>query len=160
ALNALHDNHRRFILTLMVEALDTNAALSSEFREMLQRFRGFHRRLIRQGQERGIFRKDVDVAVAAIQFVSGILGAEIQCYQDPAGMDRTKTLECQVEQFLAWLTAPTKRSQAASGGRKHVDLEMTEDQKLIHDTVTSFAKAEIRPLARECDESGTIPAEI
>jgi alkylation response protein AidB-like acyl-CoA dehydrogenase len=40
------------------------------------------------------------------------------------------------------------------------DLEMTEDQKLIHDTVASFAKAEIRPLARDCDESGVIPGEI
>ncbi|MBY0275193.1 acyl-CoA dehydrogenase family protein [Candidatus Binatia bacterium] len=37
------------------------------------------------------------------------------------------------------------------------DLEMTEDQKLIHDTVASFAKAEIRPIAHDCDESGTIP---
>jgi acyl-CoA dehydrogenase len=40
------------------------------------------------------------------------------------------------------------------------DLEMTEDQKLIHDTVASFAKAEIRPLARDCDESGVIPPAI
>jgi acyl-CoA dehydrogenase len=40
------------------------------------------------------------------------------------------------------------------------DLEMTEDQKLIHDTVASFAKAEIRPIARHCDESGSIPAEL
>ena len=40
------------------------------------------------------------------------------------------------------------------------DLEMTEDQKLIHDTVASFAKAEIRPIARQCDESGSIPAEL
>jgi len=40
------------------------------------------------------------------------------------------------------------------------DLEMTEDQKLIHDTVASFAKAEIRPLARDCDETGVIPAEL
>jgi alkylation response protein AidB-like acyl-CoA dehydrogenase len=40
------------------------------------------------------------------------------------------------------------------------DLEMTEDQKLVHDTVTSFAKAEIRPLARDCDESGVIPAAL
>lgn len=40
------------------------------------------------------------------------------------------------------------------------DLEMTEEQKLVHDTVASFARAEIRPLARECDESGTIPAEL
>ena len=40
------------------------------------------------------------------------------------------------------------------------DLEMTEDQKLIHDTVMSFAKAEIRPIARDCDETGVIPPEL
>ena len=119
ALNAIQDNHRRFILTLMVEALDTNATLSSEFREMLHRFRSFHRHLIRQGQERGAFRRDVDVAVAAVQFVAGILGAEIQYYQDPERVDLTKTLECHVEQFLAWLTvAPV--AGPAPGGRQHV----------------------------------------
>ena len=40
------------------------------------------------------------------------------------------------------------------------DLEMTEDQKLIHDTVASFTKAEIRPVARDCDESGVIPGAL
>jgi TetR/AcrR family acrAB operon transcriptional repressor len=120
ALNALQDNHRRFILTLMVEALDTNAALSNEFREMLHRFRSFHRHLIRQGQERGAFRAEVDAAVAAEQFVSGILGAEIQYYQDPARIDLSRTLECHVEQFLAWLTVAKTAAKRASGGRKHV----------------------------------------
>jgi len=120
ALDAAQDNHRRFILTLMVEALDTNAALSDEFREMLHRFRSFHRHLIRQGQERGLFRADVDVAVAAVQFVSGILGAEIQYYQDPARIDLTRTLECHVEQFLAWLTVAKTDGPPASGGRPNV----------------------------------------
>lgn len=120
ALNAIQDNHRRFILTLMVEALDTNLALSSEFREMLHRFRSYQRHLIRQGQERGIFRTDVDLGVAAVQFVSGILGAEIQYYQDPARVDLTKTLECHVEQFLAWLTVPAAPAGPVSGGRPHV----------------------------------------
>jgi len=121
ALNAREDNHRRFILTLMVEALDTNASLSAEFREMLNRFRSFHRRLLRQGQERGAFRQDVDVPTAAVQFVSGILGAEIQYYQDPERIDLTKTLACHVEQFLAWLTIPGSTAGApVSGGRQHV----------------------------------------
>lgn len=120
ALNAIQDNHRRFILTLMVEALDTNATLSSEFREMLHRFRSYQRHLIRQGQERGIFRTDVDLGVAAVQFVSGILGAEIQYYQDPARIDLTKTLECHAEQFLAWLTVPAVPAGPVPGGRPHV----------------------------------------
>jgi len=117
AQNAQQDNHRRFILTLMVEALDTNATLSSEFREMLHRFRTFHRYLIRQGQERGAFRRDVDVAAAAELFVSGILGAEIQYYQDPERVDLAKTLEIHVELFLAWLTVPKAAGRRASGGK-------------------------------------------
>lgn len=120
ALNAMEDNHRRFILTLMVEALDTNVSLSAEFREMLHRFRSFHRRLLRQGQERGLFRQDVDVPTAAVQFVSGILGAEIQFYQDPERIDLQKTLACHVEQFLAWLTVPSTASGPVSGGRQNV----------------------------------------
>jgi AcrR family transcriptional regulator len=120
ALNAMEDNHRRFILTLMVEALDTNAALSNEFREMLHRFRSFHRHLIRQGQERGVFRREVDPAVAAEQFVSGILGAEIQYYQDPTQIDLSRTLACHVEQFLAWLAVAKATGRRASGGRQHV----------------------------------------
>ena len=32
------------------------------------------------------------------------------------------------------------------------DLELTEEQELIRDTVSSFAKEQIRPIARECDE--------
>ena len=120
ALNALEDNHRRFILTLMVEALDTNASLSAEFREMLHRFRSFHRHLLRQGQERGTFRGDVDVPIAAVQFVSGILGAEIQYYQDPEQIDLKKTLACHVEQFLAWLAVPRTAGGPVSGGRPNV----------------------------------------
>ncbi|MEW6269063.1 MAG: TetR/AcrR family transcriptional regulator [Thermodesulfobacteriota bacterium] len=117
AQNAIQDNHRRFILTLMVEALDTNAALSSEFREMLHRFRSFHRHLIRQGQESRLFRADVDAAVAAESFVSGILGAEIQYYQDPERIDLARSLDVHVEQFLAWLAPPRAGGRRASGGK-------------------------------------------
>lgn len=117
--NAVRDNHRRFILTLMVEALDTNAELSAEFREMLRRFRSFHRHLIRQGQERGAFRADVEPAAAAETFVSGILGAEIQYHQEPEAIDIKTSLSTHVEQFLVWIAAPRVGRQA-SGRRKHV----------------------------------------
>ena len=40
------------------------------------------------------------------------------------------------------------------------DLELTEEQELIRDTVSSFAKEQIRPIARECDEKGSIPEEL
>lgn len=100
---AIRDNHRRFILTLMVEAIDTNDTLSGEFREMLRRFRSFHRRLIRQGQEAGLFRSDVDVHRAAETFVAGILGAEVQFYQDPESTDLRQSCDMHADQFLAWL---------------------------------------------------------
>jgi AcrR family transcriptional regulator len=120
AHSAKRDNDRRFILTLMVEALDTHAELSNEFREMMHRFRSFHRHLIRQGQESGVFRSDVDPAVAAETFVSGILGAEIQFYQEPEAFDVAKTLDCHVDQFLAWLASPRMARRRVAGGKQHV----------------------------------------
>jgi TetR/AcrR family transcriptional regulator, acrAB operon repressor len=117
--NAIRNNHRRFILTLMVEALDTNDTLSAEFREMLRRFRSFHRHLIRQGQDMGLFRRDADVAVAAETFVAGILGAEIQYYQEPDAVDIARTLEVHAQQFLAGLAAENAR-RPTSGGKQDV----------------------------------------
>ena len=104
AENAIADNHRRFILTLMVEAIDTNPTLSRQFQEMLRRFRGFHRHLIRQGQEAGLFRTDIDLARAAETFVAGILGAEIQFYQDPESTDLRQSCDMHADQFLAWIS--------------------------------------------------------
>lgn len=40
------------------------------------------------------------------------------------------------------------------------DLELTDEQQLVRDTVASFAQNEIRPAAREADESGSIPQSI
>ncbi len=40
------------------------------------------------------------------------------------------------------------------------DLELTDEQKLIRDTIVSFASEKVRPIARECDETGTIPASL
>ncbi|MBM4270174.1 MAG: acyl-CoA dehydrogenase [Deltaproteobacteria bacterium] len=40
------------------------------------------------------------------------------------------------------------------------DLEPTDEQKLIRDTVGSFAKERIAPIARDCDESGSIPKDV
>jgi AcrR family transcriptional regulator len=116
AQNVRADNHRRFILTLMVEALDTNAELSAQFRDMMRRFRSFHRDLIRRGQEHGRFRGDLDPGLAAESFVSGILGIEIQYHQDPASIDLDRSLENHVDQTLAWLSAPDAARRRTSGG--------------------------------------------
>lgn len=40
------------------------------------------------------------------------------------------------------------------------DLELTEEQQLVRDTVASFAQNEIRPVARDSDESGSIPQSV
>ncbi len=116
ARNARAGTHRRFILTLMVEALDTDAGLSEEFRAMMRRFRAFNRELIRRGQEAGSFRRDLDPSLAARTFVAGILGAEIQFYQDPASIDLELCLEAHAEQFLGWLAVPAASRGPSSGG--------------------------------------------
>jgi acyl-CoA dehydrogenase len=41
-----------------------------------------------------------------------------------------------------------------------ISFEPTEDQQLVRDTVASFAREQIRPAAREADESGQIPGAL
>jgi alkylation response protein AidB-like acyl-CoA dehydrogenase len=41
-----------------------------------------------------------------------------------------------------------------------IDFEPTEDQQMMRDTVAAFATDQIRPIAREADETGEIPASI
>src|SRR3990172_910384 len=48
--HATVSNHRRFIITLMVEALDTNPQLSIEFRNILRRMRAFVAGVVRRGE--------------------------------------------------------------------------------------------------------------
>ncbi|MGH7950004.1 MAG: acyl-CoA dehydrogenase family protein, partial [Candidatus Binataceae bacterium] len=38
-----------------------------------------------------------------------------------------------------------------------IDFELTEEQKMIRESVGAFARDEIRPAARDADESGTVP---
>ena len=109
--HATKSNHRRLIVTLMVESLDSNPRLAAHFREMMHRFREFLQGIVRGGQERGEFRGDVDPAVAAEVYAGAIMGAEIQYYQDPKGFDLAATFDAFVKQFVSWLAAP------ASNGR-------------------------------------------
>jgi len=108
--HATRSNHRRFIVTLMVEALDTNARLSAEFRDMMIRFRAFLRSIIELGQKRGAFRGDVNAATAAGVYAAAVMGAEIQYYQDPETIDLEESLGMFVEQFLMWLRRPSPRA--------------------------------------------------
>ncbi len=117
--HATVSNHRRFIITLMVEALDTNPRLSAEFRSILRRMRAFLTGVIKRGQDQGALRADVEPVAAAAVLAGGIIGAEVQHYQDPEEIDLRRVLDTLVEQLGAWLAPPAARaSVAASGGGK------------------------------------------
>jgi len=103
--HATKSNHRRFIVTLMVEALGTNARLSEQFREMMRRFRAFLRDIIEFGQNQGVFRRDVDAAEAACEFAGAVMGAEIQYYQDPEEVDLETVLESFLNRYVGSLRA-------------------------------------------------------
>jgi AcrR family transcriptional regulator len=113
---ATKNNLRRFILTLMVEALDTNPRLSEAFRGILRRFRSYLAGIVRVGQEQGVFRRDVDATLAAKLFAGGVIGAELQHYQDPERVDLAVAMDGVVAQLMALLTPgrdarrPTGRS--------------------------------------------------
>jgi AcrR family transcriptional regulator len=105
--HATVSNHRRFIITLMVEALDTNPRLSEEFRRILRGMRSYLAEVVRRGQREGTVRTDVDARAAAAMIAGGIMGAEIQHYQDPEQIDLRAVLDTLVEQLADWL-APVR----------------------------------------------------
>jgi alkylation response protein AidB-like acyl-CoA dehydrogenase len=41
-----------------------------------------------------------------------------------------------------------------------VDQELSEEQKLLKESVREFAESEVRPLAKELDETGRFPREL
>jgi AcrR family transcriptional regulator len=116
-VHATVSNHRRFIITLMIEALDTNPRLSSEFQRILRRMRAFLADLVRRGQAQGSMRPDVAPEMAAALIASAIIGAEVQHYQDQTEIDLRATLDTTLDALATWL-APGGATQgiAASGG--------------------------------------------
>lgn len=104
--HATKSNHRRLIVTLMVEALGTNARLSAQFRDMMRRFRAFLRGIIEVGQRQGLFRADVSALTAAGVYAGAVMGAEIEYYQDPTRIDLDQHLTTFLESYLTWLAAP------------------------------------------------------
>jgi AcrR family transcriptional regulator len=111
--HATKSNHRRFIVTLMIEALETNARLSAQFREMMRRFRAFLTSIIEVGQERGVFRADVSAVTAAGVYAGAVMGAEIEYYQDPESIDLERTLDTFLDQYCSWLRAGSEPRRAA-----------------------------------------------
>jgi AcrR family transcriptional regulator len=122
---ATKNNLRRFILTLMVEALDTNPRLSEAFRGILRRFRSYLAGIVRTGQEQGIFRGDVDAALAAQLFAGGVIGAELQHYQDDERVDLAVAMDGVVAQLMALLTTNTQRRTdgSSTGARRRARKE-------------------------------------
>jgi alkylation response protein AidB-like acyl-CoA dehydrogenase len=41
-----------------------------------------------------------------------------------------------------------------------VSFQLTDEQKMMKDTISDFVKERLQPIARECDESGSLPDEI
>ena len=111
---ATRSNHRRFMLTLMVEALDTYPALSERFRQMMRRFREFLANTVRIGQNKGLFRRDVEPGLAAQLFVSALFGSEIQYYQDPPAVALRESMHAATDQFCAWLGTRRSRKPRAT----------------------------------------------
>jgi TetR/AcrR family acrAB operon transcriptional repressor len=103
--HATKSNHRRFIVTIMVEALDTNDRLSQQFRSMMNRFRQYLIDVIKAGQKSGLFRQSVDAALAAQVYAATVMGAEIQYYQDPDNVDLARVLDAFLDQFIGSLHA-------------------------------------------------------
>jgi AcrR family transcriptional regulator len=119
---ATRSNHRRFMLTLMVEALDTYPALSERFRQMMRRFRDFLANTVRIGQSKGLFRNDLDPGLAAQLFVSGLIGSEIQYYQDRKAIALRESTHAATEQFVTWLGSGRLR-RPSKGSRNETSRE-------------------------------------
>ena len=112
--HATVSNHRRFIITLMIEALDTNPQLSAKFQRILRRMRFFLADVVRRGQDGGRVRRDVDPEQTAALIAGTIMGAEIQHYQDPQEVDLRRVLDTLVVQLGDWLMPRTH--EVASAG--------------------------------------------
>jgi len=100
---ATRNNHRRFLLTLMVEAIDSYPELATQFRDIMQRFRAFVASIVRIGQQQQVFRFDVEPAAAAAILVAGIMGAEIQHYQDSTAVNLEDVMRSLLDATFAWL---------------------------------------------------------
>ncbi len=105
AAHAESNDHPRFVITLMVEAIETNERISAQLRDMMRRFRAFVRAIVRDGQERGLFRGDRDARAVAASYVGAILGAEAQYYQDPEHYDFRSALALYLDQLIGDLCA-------------------------------------------------------
>jgi TetR/AcrR family acrAB operon transcriptional repressor len=108
--NTRAGDNTRFTIKLMVEAIDSMPQVSDQLQGMMRRFRAFLRNIGRRGQNQGLFRGEVDADIAAATFTSGVLGAQVQFYQDEERLDLEATLGLMVENLIGGLLAPTSGS--------------------------------------------------
>ena len=102
--HAQSNDHPRFAITLVVETIDTNDQIAEQLRDMMRRFRAFLRNLIRSGQDDGVFVTEIDAEVAAANYVSAVLGAEVQYYQDPERFAFAGSVDFYLDHLIAALT--------------------------------------------------------
>jgi len=115
--HARSNDQARFVITLIIEAMGTNAEVSAQLRDMMRRFRGFLRSIVRAGQESGLFREDADAEAVAASYTSTILGAEIQYYQDPDRFRFEEAISTWLEQMLLGLgRSPALRTETTDTG--------------------------------------------
>src|SRR4029453_12972599 len=88
--------------------------------------------VVTRGQRAGTIRRDVDAEAVAATIAGGIMGAEIQHYQDPERIDLRAVLDTLVEPLADWLPPPR----------------------------ADFAREVLRPQLRESDEKNAVPAEL
>jgi len=121
--HAISNDHPRFAIKLMVEAIDTHDPLLDEMRGMMRRFRAFLRNIVRAGQDSGEFRADADADAIAATFTSAVIGAETQYYLDPDRFPLEQTLQTFVSQLCRDLSeeegADKPAAQPAPKARPH-----------------------------------------
>jgi len=110
---ARSNDQARFVITLMVEAIDTNAGVSAQLRDMMRRFRGFIRDMITEGQRLGVFVPEADAQAVASTYTSTILGAQIQFYQDPERFRFDEAITAWLSPLLSSLVVEPPRADAS-----------------------------------------------
>lgn len=112
--NTQRGDHTRFTIKLMVEAIDSMPQVSEQLRDMMRRFRRYIRHIIRRGQREGLFRSDADADIVAATFTSGVVGAQVQYYQDEKDFGLEATLDLMIEQLIRAVLAPTSQGAPES----------------------------------------------
>jgi len=86
----------------MVEALDTNPD-SLRRSGILRRFRAYLSGIVRSAKNRVSFA-GTSIRARGATLCGGVIGAELQHYQDPEQVDLTVAMQGVVDQLVVWLT--------------------------------------------------------